>query len=57
MSSASGSVESSSDEKEVNADSNDNYESPQAIKFARICYFAYMDHFGLNTSFLSITPE
>ena len=30
--------------------------TPEAAKFARKCYFALMDHFGLNSLFLSITP-
>lgn len=31
--------------------------SPEAAKFARKCYFAFMDHWGLNSLFLSVTPD
>ena len=31
--------------------------TPEAAKFARKCYFALIDHFGLNSLFLSITPD
>lgn len=31
--------------------------SPEAAKFARKCFFAYIDHYGLNSLFLSITPD
>jgi len=31
--------------------------TPEAAKYARKCYFAYMDHFGLNSIFLTVTPD
>ena len=31
--------------------------SPEAAKFARKCYFAFMDHYGLNSLFVSVTPD
>ena len=31
--------------------------TPEAAQFARKCYFALIDHFGLNSLFLSITPD
>ena len=31
--------------------------SPEAAKFARKCYFAFMDHYGLNSLFMSVTLD
>ena len=31
--------------------------TPKVAQFAQTCYFALIDHFGLNSLFLSITPE
>ena len=31
--------------------------TPEAAQHARKCYFSLIDHFGLNSLFLSITPD
>ena len=31
--------------------------TPEAAKAARKCYFSYMDHYGLNSIFLTVTPD
>ena len=31
--------------------------SPEAAKFSRKCYFVFMDHWGLNSLFMSVTPD
>ena len=31
--------------------------TPEAAKFARKCYFSLIDHFGMNSFFLTITPD
>ena len=31
--------------------------TPEAAKYVRKCYFSYIDHFGLDIIFLTVTPE